>query len=141
MHDNYVSMEPKELIKSLLDERMAIIKRGFRHIDRFPGTYISTYKNIAKLNKMKEDTEKAVEWLEGQTNAEKVNYSKYFNRVRIRVICPVCNTGGAQDIDSYQPKCHVCKEPVLMEPASNNKIECTWQEFINYYKQQEQING
>lgn len=56
-----------------------------------------------------------------------VNYSR--SRDRLRVICPKCDHSGANSL-GYQPKCHLCG--TLMEPASNNKIECTWQEFQEF---------
>lgn len=52
---------------------------------------------------------------------------------RVRVMCPVCNTSGGTWLYAYQPKCHVCVEPTLMEPANNSEIVCTWQEAVAAY--------
>ena len=65
---------------------------------------------------------------------KRVNYSKQFDGIRIRVMCPECGSGGAHYIDSYQPKCH-CKGSPLMQPASNNQVECTWEEFKIYLEE------
>lgn len=53
-------------------------------------------------------------------------------KTRIRVMCPECSSSGSHRIDSYQPKCDVCDakgDTVFMEPCSNDRIECSWQEF------------
>lgn len=55
----------------------------------------------------------------------------------LRVICPNCGHGGAQSIRSVQPACDMCsKRDVIsyMEPASNDKIECTWSEFKEWHR-------
>ena len=49
----------------------------------------------------------------------------------VRVVCPSCGRGGAHRIESYQPACS-CGE--MKHPASNNYIECSWDEFQEYYK-------
>jgi hypothetical protein len=69
--------------------------------------------------------------------ARLANYRKSYNGVWVRVMCPKCGAGGAQQISSCQPKCHKCNPDtitVLMEPASNDKIECTWKESVDYCK-------
>ena len=66
-------------------------------------------------------------------NPRKVNCSKQFDGLRIKVMCPVCNAAGAQYLYSYQPKCHVCTDTVMMLPASNNQCECSWAEAQEYF--------
>lgn len=65
-------------------------------------------------------------------SAINVNYSASYDGISIRVICPVCGIGGGQNLFSYQPKCHICTDKVMMLPASNNEIECTWEEAQKY---------
>lgn len=62
-----------------------------------------------------------------------VNKREILGVMRIAVMCPVCGASGAHEPETYQPKCHVCKEDVYMQPASNNRIECTWEEFKAFY--------
>lgn len=76
--------------------------------------------------------------------AESVNCSYYNDGIRIRVMCPKCGSGGAHYINSYQPKCDRCHdsgEEVYMEPASNNKVECTWQEALALYIPEEKMRN
>lgn len=61
----------------------------------------------------------------------KANYSS--DRGTIRVQCPVCGAGGGHPLNSYQPKCHICTDKVLMLPASNDECVCTWEEAVNYF--------
>lgn len=51
---------------------------------------------------------------------------------RIRVMCPKCGIGGGQYVNGYHPKCYICDDGTLMHPASNDKVECTWDEFQQY---------
>lgn len=60
-----------------------------------------------------------------------VNYC--VDRNSVRVMCPKCNIGGGHSINSYQPKCHICKDE-MMQPAGNTEIKCSWQEFQKYIK-------
>lgn len=64
-------------------------------------------------------------------SAKNVNYSVR-GKTMLKVMCPDCGSSGAHYTDSYQPKCHVCPAIVYMQPASNDKVECTWNEFIEY---------
>lgn len=67
----------------------------------------------------------------------------------IRVMCPVCGgTGGqtlyktpnrynsiTQPVFGYQPSCHKCHERgerILMHPASNDEIECSWDDVLKF---------
>lgn len=63
-------------------------------------------------------------------SAKYVNYTPNFGG-RLRVMCPECGAGGANSL-GYQPKCHICEKTVMMQPASNDKVECTWEEFVQY---------
>lgn len=65
------------------------------------------------------------------SNPCKANWSKQHNGIRVRVLCPSCGFGGAQYIRSVQPKCSQC-ENILMHPANNTEIVCTWKEFKDY---------
>ena len=47
---------------------------------------------------------------------------------RVRVICPECGAGGAS---SYPCWCHMCDYKVLMLPACNDHIMCSWSEWRN----------
>ncbi len=63
-------------------------------------------------------------------------------KTRIRVICPECSKGGSHCIESYKPRCDVCHyrgKDVLMEPASNDRIECTWEEFHAYFEENKHL--
>ena len=64
--------------------------------------------------------------------AKFANYRQAYDGIYVRVICPVCNMGGAQRISSCQPKCHICKYKVLMQPADNTQIVCTWDEAVEF---------
>lgn len=64
--------------------------------------------------------------------ARHANYSEHCGVVRVRVMCPCCDAGGAHDIDMRQPKCHECGR--LMRPASNDKTECSWKAAQEYAK-------
>jgi hypothetical protein len=64
------------------------------------------------------------------TSVNNVNRTVFHDGIRIRVMCPECNAGGAHYLEMAQPKCHVCEYSVLMEPASNTRIECTWEEAV-----------
>lgn len=55
----------------------------------------------------------------------------WFGKIRVRVMCPSCGESGSNSI-GYQPKCIPCG--VLMEPASNNRIECGWTEFVEHVR-------
>lgn len=68
------------------------------------------------------------------SNPHNANYSKQINGYRVRVMCPECNAGGAQYVNSIQPKCHMCDDAVYMQPANNTEIVCTWGEFIKFMK-------
>lgn len=67
-------------------------------------------------------------------SAIKANYFKFHDGIRVRVMCPKCGSGGSQYLDSYQPKCSKCEDPVLMEPANNGQPVCTWAEAVEYSK-------
>ena len=56
------------------------------------------------------------------------NSSKRDGKIDIRVMCPECGMGGSHPLSSAQPNCHVCEFKVLMEPANNTQIVCTWNE-------------
>lgn len=64
-----------------------------------------------------------------------VNYGDRYDGISVKVMCPKCGAGGATWLNNSQPKCHVCKYTTLMEPASNNKIECTWSEAQAYHEE------
>ena len=64
--------------------------------------------------------------------ARYANYSDQPEGIRVRVMCPSCGAGGAQTLSRVQPKCHICSEDTLMEPACNDHIVCTWREARQY---------
>jgi len=50
-----------------------------------------------------------------------------------RVMCPDCGSSGGHPVKMQQPYCSHCKDPrVLMEPACNTHIVCTWKELMEY---------
>lgn len=53
------------------------------------------------------------------------NFRRCYSGVIIRVVCCNCGEGGAQYMESCQPKCHVCGN--LMQPACNDEIVCDWE--------------
>ena len=62
-------------------------------------------------------------------SARNANYKNYGNPdSSVRVICPDCGSGGSHPLSWSQPLCHLCDYKVLMCPASNSEIECTWEE-------------
>lgn len=70
-------------------------------------------------------------------NPKLANYRRTYKGYSVRVMCPECGRGGSHPLWSYQPRCISCDD-VLMEPASNNEIVCTWQEAIDYIKSKEE---
>ena len=74
---------------------------------------------------MAEETGSASSW----EKARRVNWSVYGDRIRVRVICPTCGSGGAHDLFSYRPKCGENGCTDILKPASNNEVECEWEEI------------
>lgn len=65
--------------------------------------------------------------------AKSANYNLRYNlEVYVRVMCPRCGASGAHSLSMPQPLCHVCDCEVKMLPASNDKVECTWEEAVEY---------
>ncbi len=63
---------------------------------------------------------------------QNANVADTWSGLRVRVLCPICDAGGAQYLSGKQPYCHECEERVLMEPADNTDIVCTWDELQEY---------
>ena len=66
------------------------------------------------------------------SGARFANYSEQPEGIRVRVMCPKCDAGGAHLLASYQPKCHICLDGTLMKPAGNTYVVCTWSEARQY---------
>lgn len=71
-----------------------------------------------------------------KNNPRKANVRKHYDVLYVSVECPKCGHGGGHPLFSYRPKCHVCKEDVLMQPCGSNDtgIVCTWEDLVEYEK-------
>ena len=70
-----------------------------------------------------------------QTGASSVNYRKISEKeTRVRVMCPKCGAGGGHSLESRQPKCHVCVDDVLMLPANNESVVCSWEDAVAFFR-------